>query len=132
MQGKVLGVERRRRWSGEEKARMVAETLIPGAVVCEVARRHGVSQSLVFTWRRQARAEGSGGEGASILLPVEVGGATSATALDLARHRSSDPHRRRSQSGVIEIQLGSGSRLRVDNDVDADALRRVLRVLSEQ
>src|SRR5208337_41371 len=43
MDGKVLGVERRRRWSKDEKARIVEETLIPGAVVCEVARRHGVT-----------------------------------------------------------------------------------------
>ena len=60
MDGKVLGFERRRRWSDEEKARIVEETLVPGAVVCEVARRHGVAQSLLFAWRRQARAEVSG------------------------------------------------------------------------
>jgi len=49
MDGKVLGVERRRRWSKDEKARIVEETLAPGAMVCEVARRHGVAQSLLFT-----------------------------------------------------------------------------------
>jgi transposase len=55
MDGKVLGVERRRRWSKDEKSRIVEETLMPGAVVSEVARRHGVAQSLLFTWRRLAR-----------------------------------------------------------------------------
>ena len=49
MDGKVLGVERRRRWSRDEKARIVEETLAPGAVVSEVARRHGVAQRLLFT-----------------------------------------------------------------------------------
>ena len=44
--GKVLGVERRRRWSKDEKARIVEETLMPGAVVSEIARRHGMAQSL--------------------------------------------------------------------------------------
>src|ERR1700727_2374088 len=39
MDGKVLGVERRRRWSKDEKSRIVEETLMPGAVGCEVARR---------------------------------------------------------------------------------------------
>jgi transposase len=39
---------------------------------------------------------------------------------------------RRPKSGTIEIELGSGSRVRVDNDVDADALRRVLSVLGER
>jgi transposase len=50
------GVERRRRWSREDKARIIEETLAPGAKVSEVARRHGISASLVFTWRRQSRA----------------------------------------------------------------------------
>jgi len=61
MAGKVLGVERRRRWSRDEKARIVEETLAPGAVVSEIARRHGVAQSLLFTWRRLAHAD-SGAE----------------------------------------------------------------------
>ena len=73
MDGKVLGVERHRRWSRDEKARIVEETLMPGAVVSEVARRHGVAQSLLFTWRRQARTAEPAGRDGSILLPVEIG-----------------------------------------------------------
>jgi transposase len=52
----VTGKERRRRWSDEEKARLVAETLVPGAVVAHVARRHGVAESCLYAWRRQAGA----------------------------------------------------------------------------
>ncbi|WP_376717444.1 transposase [Bradyrhizobium sp. 62B] len=56
MRVEVLGgLERRRRWSQDDKARIVEETLVPGAKVTEVARRNGVATSLVFTWRRQAR-----------------------------------------------------------------------------
>jgi len=56
MRVEVLGgVERRRRWSDDEKMRIIAETLAPGAKVAAVARRHGVSPSLLFFWRRQAR-----------------------------------------------------------------------------
>ncbi|MGY2843480.1 transposase-like protein [Bradyrhizobium sp. USDA 4509] len=56
MRVEVLGgLERRRRWSQDDKARIVEETLVPGAKVTEVARRNGVAASLVFTWRRQAR-----------------------------------------------------------------------------
>jgi transposase len=47
MQGKVLGIERRRRWSAASKARLVEETLLPGAVVSEVARRHGVALNVL-------------------------------------------------------------------------------------
>ena len=129
MDGKVLGVERRRRWSRDEKARIVEETLLPGAVVCEVARRHGVAQSLVFTWRRQARAAEPGGREGSILLPVEIGAATPSGS-QAARHSRAMASGRRAKSGVIEIELSSGSCVRVDNEVDADALRRVLSVLS--
>ena len=57
MRVEVLGgVERRRRWSSDEKTRIVEETLVPGTKISEVARRNGVSASLVFTWRRQARS----------------------------------------------------------------------------
>ncbi|MBH5369901.1 transposase, partial [Bradyrhizobium sp. CNPSo 4016] len=46
----------RRRWfSKDDKVRIVEETLVPGAVVSDVARRHGLTPQQVFTWRRQAR-----------------------------------------------------------------------------
>src|SRR5580692_11435638 len=126
MDGKVLGVERRRRWSRDEKARIVEETLMPGAVVCEVARRHGVAQSLLFTWRRQARAAEPGGRDGSILLPVEIDALAPPPRCEAARQSRAAASGRRTKSGVIEIELGSGSRVRVDNEVDTDALRRVL------
>ncbi len=52
----LTGPARRRRWSDEEKARIVAETLVPGASVSDVARRWQVCSQQVFTWRREARA----------------------------------------------------------------------------
>ena len=56
MRVEVLGgVGRRRRWSQDDKVRIVEETLAPGAKVTEVARRNGIAASVVFTWRRQAR-----------------------------------------------------------------------------
>jgi transposase len=125
MDGKVLGVERHRPWSRGKKARIVEETLMPGAAVGEVARRYGVAQSLPFTWRRQARTAEPNGQDGSMLLPVEIGAAT-------ARQSRAPASGRRAKSGVIEIELRSGSRVRVDNAVDPDALRRVLSVLSER
>jgi transposase len=49
------GTGRRRRWSPDEKARILEETLAPGAVVSEIARRHGISSQQLFGWRRSAR-----------------------------------------------------------------------------
>src|SRR5690242_289283 len=51
----LTGLGRRRKWSDDDKARIVAETAEPGAVVTEVARRWQVSPQQVFDWRRQAR-----------------------------------------------------------------------------
>src|SRR5271167_4704608 len=102
MDGKVLGVERRRRWSRDEKARIVEETMAPGAVVCEVARRHGVSQSLIFYWRRRARAERLGAN-ASTLLPVEIAASTTCLTSNSVGDAGSLSGMRRAKSGVIEI-----------------------------
>ena len=52
----LTGPARRRRWSEAEKARIVAETLVPGAVVSAIARRWQVCPQQVFGWRRAARA----------------------------------------------------------------------------
>ena len=53
----ITGASGRRRWSADEKARILEETTAPGAVVSEVARRNGMSPQHLFTWRRQARRE---------------------------------------------------------------------------
>ena len=51
----LTGPGRRRKWSEDDKARIVAETLRPGTVVADVARRWQVSSQQVFTWRREMR-----------------------------------------------------------------------------
>jgi len=52
----ITGVGRRRRWSTEDKARIVVDSLKPGVGVSEVARRNGLSPQQLFAWRRKARA----------------------------------------------------------------------------
>lgn len=54
----ILSVQRRRRFTAEEKRQFVEETLQPGANISLVARRHGLSPSLLFRWRKLAE-EGS-------------------------------------------------------------------------
>ena len=53
----ITGIGGRRRWSADEKARILEEATAPGAVVSEVARRNGMSPQHLFTWRRQAKRE---------------------------------------------------------------------------
>ena len=142
MRVEVLGgSERRRRWTFDDKARIVAETLEPGVSVCAVARRHGLAQGLLFTWRRQAREGRLGGsEPAPLFVPVATTQeppscvpALIASALPVADEATLMPRRaRRRRTGLIEIELGGGRRLKVDCDVDAEALRRVLDVLDRR
>ena len=123
----LSGVERRRRWSDDEKARIIEETLVPGARVAEVARRHTVSASLVFGWRRLARG-GLLGRGAPALVPVEIVAPVPA----LPAPKPPSVLRPRRSAGLIEIELSQGRRLRVGPDVDGDALRRVLDALDRR
>jgi transposase len=140
MRVEVLGgPERRRRWRFEDKARLVAQTFEPGVSVCTVARRHGIAPSLLFTWRRQAREGRLGGsEPAPLFVPVAIAPELTpsvpavAPLAPSAREAAPDYPPRRHRTGLIEIELAGGRRLRVDRDVDAQALRRVLSALGEQ
>ncbi|SFD81931.1 transposase, partial [Methylobacterium sp. 13MFTsu3.1M2] len=51
----IDGAVGRRRWSADDRARILEETFVPGAVVSVVARRHGLTPQQLFTWRREAR-----------------------------------------------------------------------------
>ena len=79
----ITGVGRRRRWSDDEKARIVAESLDPATTSSAVARRHGLHASQLFTWRQQLAA--SAAREAPEFVPVVVaGGGAAASALWLA------------------------------------------------
>ncbi len=123
------GVERRRRWSREDKARIIEETLAPGAKVSEVARRHGISASLVFTWRRQSRATHVPAAVVPRFAAVRIAELSTEAATSTT---SEQPRATGSRSGLIEISLGGGRRVRVDASVDAAALARVLDVLERR
>src|SRR3954464_11601446 len=123
----ITGHERRRRWSPADKLRIVAETREPGARVGAVAARHGVCESLVFTWRRQARAGVLVAPETPVFMPVKMFEAA-LPAPPTARPDASPPPARPA-SGLIEIDLGNGRQVRVGSDVNLAALRRVLAAL---
>jgi transposase len=122
----ITSVERRRRWSREEKERLVAASFEPGASVSEVARAAGLHVSQLFKWRKELCKRGE----ASVapLIPVEIGPSARPGEAD-EPSSTMVPARRRRNQGVIEIELDGGHRVRVDCDVDGDALRRVLDAL---
>lgn len=124
----------RRRWSSEEKLRIVRETLEPGASVSAVARRHGMAPNLLYTWRRRVLAGALAG-----LVPVEV--------TDPLRSRDSAASRALPAAGrggridavartddatgrsAIEIVLVNGCRVGVGAGADGGTLRLVLDAL---
>ncbi|WP_456827589.1 IS66-like element accessory protein TnpA [Bradyrhizobium sp. USDA 4518] len=110
--------ERRRRWSQDDKARIVEETLAPGAKVTEVARRNGVAASLVITWRRQARTSE---QVVPSFTPVQIA-AVAASAEETPNLLPTVDGRVRSvaaaRTGLIEIDLGNRRCIRVDAHVD--------------
>jgi transposase len=117
----LTGPERHRRWSEDEKATIVAATLVAGARVADVARRHGVGRSLIYAWRR-ALGPGLGDRRVMPdLVPVVV------TAGDTPS--ASAPGKAARHTGSIEIALASGIRVMVHGRVDGKALRMVIAAL---
>ncbi len=108
----ITGVGRRRRWSDEDKARIVAESLDPATTASAVARRYGLHVSQLFAWRQQLAA--SAAREAPAFVPVVVAEGGAATPAGTA--------------GRMEIALGPAV-VRVGADVDVAALRRVLEVV---
>jgi transposase len=135
--------ERRRRWSIEEKREIVAESLGPGSRPSEVIRKYGISSGQLCAWRQQL-ARPLGGELSGSLAnfarvdvvvaqrrekaePItDVSGGVAATPPAVPTIAS------RRTEGLIEIMLPNGAAVRVDAQVDARALRRVLGVLHER
>jgi len=114
---------------GEEKRRIVEQTLVAGGSVAQVARAHGVNANQVFQWRRQyhRRLLGSGNTEAVSLLPVRV---TEGTARGAPIHRgdaarSSGEQRRPTAMGLIQVELPKGQ-VRITGNIDAESLRVVL------
>jgi len=121
----ITSVERRRRWSREEKERLVAACLEPGAVLSEIARAAGIHVSQLFRWRKElCQIVEPKTQMASTLVPVIVSEAAS-VAQPMPSEPSATSHSRRKRSDVT-IELGRGRRVRVDSDIDTDALGRIL------
>jgi transposase len=124
----MTGTGRRRRFSHDDKARIVEETLAPGAVVSAVARRHGLSPQQLFGWRRQARQpqEAVSGEDAPLFVPAVLEASLPAQTV---RRRGRGRTRQRDRTdGVIEVEI-DGVTVRVGRGAEAKTVAAVLRAL---
>ena len=121
------GSGRRRTWSAEDKARIVAETLREGETVCAVARRHGLSPQQLFGWRRQVRQLAAGAENVAPQFVPAVVEAAPPTAV-VAQQRRKRPRQVDQISGLIEVEI-AGVTVRVGRGADAKTVAAVVRAL---
>ncbi len=112
----ITGRRRRRFWSDDEKARIVAESADPEANVTEVARRNGVSRGVLSVWRRQACISPIGAASFA-RVQIEDASGSRMTTVNAGASVSGDSR--------IEIRIG-GATVHVPNGVDAETLRNVL------
>ncbi|TIV78717.1 MAG: transposase, partial [Mesorhizobium sp.] len=110
----ITGDRRRRDWSAEEKARIVAESADPDVSVSEVARRNGVHRGLLSVWRRQAR---EALRGAPMFAQMQVEGVSGGSIVGRQEGNASSSDR-------IEIEIGD-ARVRVPQGADAATLRSI-------
>jgi len=113
---------RRRRWSEDEKLKIVLESLAAPRQVSATARRYGIARSQLLQWRRLFRPERND-------TVEQTGGFVPAVVVP-----DTEPSRRASAGaaidGTIEIEFAGGARMRVTGAVDAAALRAAVEALT--
>jgi len=107
----ISGVERRRRWSEDQKREIVKAAFAPGCTVSEVARKADLCNSIVYKWRRELQCLESG------FTPVIVKSDEVATC---------------GNQGVIEVALGNGTQLRIPSTTPSELAASVVRALVRQ
>ena len=117
----ILGRERRRMWSDEDKLRILAEAREREVSLASVARRHDLCPQQLYAWRRLFRqaADAVRVETSVAFLQVEVSDASALPAVPRSRRRTK----------AVEVTLVGGRRLRIDPDIDPETLRRLVHAL---
>jgi transposase len=123
----VTGRRRRQNWPGTEKARIVTESLEPGANISEVARRNGVSRGVLTVWRRLAREALIVPEETALFMPVEV---TNGDALPRESRVVATKRKAPAASRTIEVTIADAT-MRVPAGADADTLETLIAALRQ-
>lgn len=121
-------IRRRRKWSAPQKAQIVQEAQRSGAVLQEVAQRHGLHPSLLTRWRAQHQAVAkkvTRREARLLAVRVEPRARAHARFAQPVRLSESSP-----KLGAIEVEFSAGWRLHIQGVVDAQTLRAVVQELS--
>lgn len=131
MRGEVLeGVERRRRWSDEQKLMILMEIGLRGATVSDVARRHEVTRQQIYSWRQELKRHGAlRPDDRPVFLPIGPPPAFQTPIDPVAIGPVSNPASVPASTAAVEIVLCNGRRLCVAGDIDDAALARLIRVV---
>ena len=124
MRGDILGLERRRRWSDDEKLEIVMSVGLGDATVTQVAQRHDVTRQQIYAWRHELKKKGLlSACPEALFLPVELD-----RPMELSEQTAvmSTVAPRAAQ---IELQLANGRCLRFDQGVDAATLMQLIRAV---
>ena len=128
-------ITRRRKWQPAEKAALLAEVEAEGGKVVVVARRHGISESLLYNWRSARPAPAMCAAAAPVdFVPLGIfgpdpNGERQPQLAPPERERPQHPRAGKGDAGMIEIALPNGARVCVDALVNEKALSRVLRAM---
>ena len=118
----VVDTGRRRRWSEDEKLKIVLESLQAPRQVAATARRYGVSRSLLLRWRRSFRPEPKDAADQTGFVPAIVVAESESTPGPVALADS---------GGSIEIEFTTGVRVRITGSVDAATLKAAVAALAD-
>jgi transposase len=121
MRGVVLGLERRRRWRDEDKARIVASVGVGGVTVTQLAHHHEVTRQQIYSWRHELKKKGLLAPSADVaFLPVDI--------LDL-RKPPEAPADMPVAPSMVELRLRNGRSLHFEGAMDAAILARLIQVV---
>lgn len=111
---------KRRKWSDDEKRMICAQTTVPGVSVAQVARRFDLNANQIFNWLKDPKfaPDDQADEDEAKFLPVEV----------IAQPTSPQPSSE--TTGLIELELANGHRLRISGAFDPEAIARLVRPLT--
>ena len=104
----ITGVDRRRRWSDDQKRAILAAAFAPGAVVSAVARQVDVNSGQIYRWRRELGV-GSPGFAEVVVSPI-----------------SASPD---GSAAVIDVELDGGARVRLPATISPELATAVLTAL---
>jgi transposase len=114
----ITGPERRRRWSDEQKRAIVAESVAPGAVISEVARRAEVYPGQIYRWRHEFRAVADG-FARVLIAPPEAAALRTVDGVGCA-----EP--------AIEVEFAGKTRVRIPSSIPAELAAAVVKALSRR